>query len=136
MKRLIFILLTCCIAVSAAFAKGAPEIKFDVLEHDFGAIREADGAVSCTFRYTNTGTAPLVLTTVSTSCNCTETKFSPRPLAPGKSGKITVTYKPENAAGEFMRTIKVRTNIKADNGLKKKVILKISGTVIPNRPKK
>lgn len=133
MKRLIFILLTCCLTAASGFAKGAPDIKFATLEHDFGAIREADGAVTCTFKYTNTGSAPLVLTTVSPSCNCTKAKFSPRPLAPGKSGKIAVTYKPEDAAGEFLRTVTVRTNIKTADGKKKKVILKISGTVIPKK---
>lgn len=120
-------------ACTGAWAKGTPDIEFDRVAHDFGTIREADGAVTCTFTYTNTGTAPLALTTVSAPCECTKTKFSAKPLAPGKSDKILVTFAPKDMAGEFMRTITVRTNIKTENGSKKKVTLKISGAVVPKK---
>lgn len=133
MKRLFSIFLLCCLAVVAVSAKGNPDIVFETLSHDFGNIREADGKVTCTFRYTNTGSAPLALTSVSAPCNCTKTSFSPRPLAPGKSAEITVTFSPKDMAGEFMRSISVWTNIKTDSGRKKKIALKISGTVIPDR---
>lgn len=133
MKRLLFALIICCVTGVAALAKGAPEISFDAVSHDFGTIREADGDVTCTFKFTNTGTAPLALTSVSAPCNCTKTHFSPKPLAPGKSGEITVTFSPKNMSGEFMRSISVWTNVKTDKNKKKKVILKISGAVVPKK---
>lgn len=131
MKRLSLILaaLVCCLAALAS----APDITFEATAHDFGTIREKDGAVKCTFTYTNSGTAPLALTTVSAPCGCTKPKFSPKPLAPGKKGTIEVTFLPEDISGEFMRTITVRTNIKQADGKKKKVTLKISGVVIPKK---
>ncbi len=133
MKRICSLFLLCCMAVLAMAAKGNPEIEFETLSHDFGTIREADGKVTCTFRYSNTGSAPLALTSVSAPCSCTKTAFSPRPLAPGKSAEITVTFTPADMAGEFMRSISVWTNVRTDSGRKKKVTLKISGTVIPDR---
>lgn len=130
MKRILLVLaiLGVCLCVSA---KGAPDIDFDEVSHDFGNIREADGMVTCTFTYTNTGTAPLVLNSVSAPCECTKTKFSPKPLAPGKKGEIKVEFTPKDMSGEFMRTISVWTNVKGPDGKKKKYTLRISGAVIP-----
>lgn len=134
MKRLFTIpaaLLMLCSLTGAA--KGTPEISFASAEHDFGTVSEAKGPVTCTFTYTNSGSAPLALTTVSAPCGCTKPEFSAKPLAPGKKEKIMVTFNPEGIAGEFMRTITVRTNIKNPDGKKKKVTLKISGVVIPKK---
>lgn len=114
-------------------AKGTPDIEFESLAHDFGTLREDSGEVSCTFVYRNSGTAPLALITVSAPCGCTKPEFSAKPLAPGKKGKIKVTFSPAGITGEFMRTITVRTNVKGPNGNKKKVNLKISGVVIPKK---
>lgn len=132
MKRL---LTLCCIVLAAsasfaALAKGTPEISFEQTSIDLGNIRERDGSVTCTFKYKNTGTAPLALTTVSAPCGCTETQYSHKPLAPGREGKIVVTFSPKDIKGEFIRSISVWTNVRTAKG-KKKVILKISGMVIP-----
>ena len=42
-------------------------------------------------------------------------------------GVIKVTYLPKGRPGEFEKTVKVRTNSKKN----KKVVLKISGVVVP-----
>lgn len=130
MKRLICSLL-CCLTLLGLSAKGTPGIEFKETSHDFGNVKQNGGPVEYVFTYTNTGTAPLVLTTVSAPCNCTKTKWSPNPLGPGKKGEIKVVYTPDGNAGEFMRTIQVWTNVKAEGGKKKKLTLNISGTVIP-----
>lgn len=125
------LLLLVCFALSSAAAE--PAITFKQTTHDFGNIREKGGPVSCTFTYTNTGSAPLVLITVSTTCGCTSSEFSPRPLAPGKSDKIQITFNPKGRSGEFESLITVRTNIRKPDGKKKKETLKISGNVIPQK---
>lgn len=129
MKRLLTLLIA--FLSLAAMAKG-PQIEFKEIEHDFGNIRAKAGAVSCVFRYTNTGDAPLALITVSAPCGCTKPRFSPKPLAPGKSGEIKVTFNPSGMKGEFMKTIRVSTNIK-DGDKKKNVSLKIRGVIIPSK---
>lgn len=132
MKRLLC-LLAATMTLFCVAAKGNPEIAFAELSHDFGNVSQKGGPVTYVFKYKNTGTAPLVLTTVSAPCNCTETKWSPKPVAPGKSSEIKVIYTPDNNVGEFMRTISVWTNVKVDNNKKKKVVLNISGIVIPSK---
>lgn len=130
MKRLIILSLT-ILAAAIAYA-GGPQISFKESEHDFGNIREKDGNVECVFTYTNTGDAPLVLTTVTAPCGCTKPKYSPKPLAPGKSAEIKVAFNPAGISGEFMRTLTVRTNVKVGDK-KQKYTLKISGVVIPKK---
>lgn len=102
-------------------------INFDNMTYDFGVIHESAGPVSTEFRFTNSGDAPLVIVSASASCGCTRPTFPEKPVAPGKSGKIKVTYNPAGRPGEFSKTVKVRTNAK--NG--KKINLKITGTVVP-----
>ena len=131
MTRIFTLILAISVWFSSA-GKGEPEISFDVLSHDFGSVHERNGAVEYSFVYTNTGDAPLTIASVSAPCNCTKAKFSPKPLAPGKSAEIHVTFTPKDMAGEFMRTISVWTNIKVGNK-KKKITLTISGVVIPDK---
>ena len=67
--------------------------------------------------------------TASASCGCTRPEYPKKPIAPGKSGKIKVTYLPEGRPGEFTKTVTVKTNAKVKN--QKKVTLKIKGFVNP-----
>ncbi len=120
-------------AMSLPAVAGEPAIAFESKKHDFGNIREANGAVNCSFAYKNVGNAPLVIITVTTPCSCTTADFSPRPLSPGKSGKIDVTFNPKGRSGEFSSIITVRTNVPGANGKKKKETLTISGNVIPKK---
>ena len=107
-----------------AAGKG-PEMTFSEKSFDFGTIKEADGPVTHTFEFTNTGDEPLVIVNVNASCGCTRPEHSKEPIMPGKKGKIKVTFNPAGRPGEFNKEVKVRTNGS------KRPILKITGTVIP-----
>ena len=104
-----------------------PGIEFSVTSHDFGNIDEDGDPVSCEFEFTNTGDEPLVIVSANASCGCTRPEFPKKPIKPGKTGKIKVTYLPKGRPGEFTKSIRVRTNAKRP----KSVNLKISGVVIP-----
>lgn len=106
---------------------GEPGIKFDETIHDFGVIAEDGGPVSHTFEFTNSGDAPLLILRASASCGCTRPDYPKKPVQSGKKDKIKVTYNPKGRPGEFTKTITVKTNAKG----KKKVTLKIKGTVKP-----
>lgn len=136
MKRILLIILPALLIAMPVWAKrrtsekGTPEITFETVDHDFGNLPEGDGWVEHTFKYTNTGTAPLAIATVSTSCGCSKAEFSTKPLAPGKSGTVKIRFTPAGIKkGGFIRTATVRTNIKGEKG---KITLKISGNIIPN----
>ena len=83
------------------------QLVFDPDRHDFGSIREADGAVTCTFTGVNRGTKPVVLLDVVTSCGCTVPEYSRKPVLPGASTRIVVTYDPANRPGRFSKELAV-----------------------------
>ena len=126
MKRFAFILSALLLfagIVLAQATKGAV-ISAPVTEFDFGTILEANGKVSHTFIIKNTGDAPLIITRVSTPCSCTTPEHTREPIAPGKEGKVVVTYNPAGRPGPFYKNIAVYSNGK-DGGF----TLRIKGEV-------
>jgi hypothetical protein len=92
-------------AQDASSAQG-PEITWEFLSHDFGDIVQGD-KVDYTFKFTNTGNQPLVLTNVEVTCGCTTPKGWPRdPIMPGGKGELSVAF---NSAGRFGKQNKVVT---------------------------
>ena len=49
-------------------AENYAEIKFDTLRHNFGKFSKEDPIVKCTFGFTNTGTAPLIINQAFATC--------------------------------------------------------------------
>lgn len=87
------------------------EIKFDTLRHDFGKFSKEEPIVECSFAFTNTGTAPLVIHQAFASCGCTVPKFTKEPIKPGERGVIDVTYNGKDKfPGHFQKTVTIRSN--------------------------
>lgn len=105
---------------------GKASMEFKETIHNFGNIREDGGKVTCEFEFENTGKTNLVIISANAECGCTTPIFPKNPIAPGKKGKITVTYNPLGRPGGFDKVVTVKTN-----GKPSKVRLKIRGTVIP-----
>ncbi len=96
--------------------------------HDFGTVKEERGSVSHEFEFTNTGDTPLLIVNAVASCGCTRPQFDTKPIKPGKTGKIKVTYSTVGRPGAFSKTVRVQTNAKGNT---KTVVLLIEGTVTP-----
>lgn len=96
-----------------ASAQKQAEIKFDALVQDVGKFPESNPVQKCTFTFTNTGDAPLIINQAVASCGCTVPTYTKEPVAPGKKGTITVTYNGKGKfPGYFKKTITIRTNAK------------------------
>ncbi len=107
-----FLLLVLCLSPAMAEEPQA-EIKFDKITHDFGQFTEANALVSTIFTFTNVGDAPLVITQCVASCGCTVPTYSDKPIPPGKTGQIKVTYNGKGRVfGPFSKVITVMTNAK------------------------
>ncbi|WP_319805315.1 DUF1573 domain-containing protein [Hymenobacter latericus] len=90
----------------AATAKAnGPAISFTEMKYDFGKIKQGD-VVEHTFKFKNTGTAPLVISNIGTSCGCTTPDWTKDPIMPGKTGSITAKF---NSAGKLGMQNKVLT---------------------------
>ena len=130
MKRLFILTLSILMVGGLAFAKkkssdGNPAIKFTEQVWDFGTIRN-DRPASHDFEFINDGTGNLVIVDATAECGCTRPEWPDKPIAPGKKGKVKVTYNPVGRPGSFEKTITVKTN-----GTPRKARIKIRGTVAP-----
>jgi len=126
MKKILQLLMvfSMVVAVSVAVAQDKPKIVFEKVIHDYGTFKEADGLQTTTFKFTNEGTAPLVLSSVRASCGCTTPKWTRQPVPPKGTGEVQVTYNPKNRPGSFNKTVTV-----SSNAANHSVVLRIKGTV-------
>ncbi len=85
-------------------------LEFDKLTHDFGNVKP-ETPNTTTFRVKNTGTKPLIIENVEASCGCTTPKKPEKPILPGESDDITVTFKSNpGQSGEQKKTVTVTAN--------------------------
>ncbi|MBR6091873.1 MAG: DUF1573 domain-containing protein [Bacteroidales bacterium] len=86
-----------------------PKIEFAVMEHDFGKIIQGE-QMSFTYKFKNTGNAPLIISAVEKTCGCTDTKFPREPIKPGEEGSISITYDSKGHKGFQNKRIIVKAN--------------------------
>ena len=71
-------------------------------KHVFGKMKEGD-KVRNTWKVKNTGTEPLMIANVQTSCGCTAPFYPKEPILPGAEGDITLEF---NSAGKQGHVVK------------------------------
>ena len=85
--------------------------KFEKTLHNFGEFSENEPIQTCAFKFTNVGTAPLIINQAIGSCGCTIPTYTKTPIRPGEKGEIKVTYKGKGLyPGHFKKSITIRTN--------------------------
>lgn len=103
-----------------------PVAKFDLMVFDMGEIAQ-NVPRTATFKLSNEGNEPLLISTAQASCGCTGLSYEKEPILPGKSADISAIY---NAAalGNFSKSITVRTNASDQP-----VVLQIKGVVVEKK---
>lgn len=86
-----------------------PEFKFERVEYDFGAIKEGE-KVAYTYKFTNTGQAPLIVQSVQPSCGCTAPDWSKEPIPVGGSGFVKVEFDSNGKQGIQNKVVTVNAN--------------------------
>jgi Protein of unknown function (DUF1573) len=119
MKK-IFLFLAAMFVIGSANAQtdkgkasdsNAAEITFEMETHDYGTMDfGADGNYS--FKFTNTGKEPLVITDAKGSCGCTVPKWPKEPILKGQTNYINVNYDTKRP-GPFTKTVTVTSNAKS-----------------------
>ncbi|MGM5468644.1 DUF1573 domain-containing protein [Flavobacteriaceae bacterium LMO-SS05] len=103
--------------------ENAGVLSFETEEIDYGTIpQNADGVK--VFKFTNTGSNPVVISQVKTSCGCTVPTYSKEPVLAGSTGEIQIKYA-TNRIGKFTKTITVISNASEPNK-----VIKIKGEVL------
>lgn len=86
-----------------------PVIKWENPDHDFGTINEGD-KVEHVYKFTNVGTADLVITNVKASCGCTVPSHTETPVKPGQTGEVKAMFDSSGKPGAQQKTITVMLN--------------------------
>lgn len=122
MKKLVLFLFVGLLGFSLTAQDAAAKIEFKTETVDYGEITKGADGIRV-FEFTNTGTAPLIVSDVRSSCGCTIPKKPDAPIMPGKTGEIQVKYD-TNRVGPIRKAITVISN--ADTPT---MVLKIKGEV-------
>ncbi|MCH2194434.1 DUF1573 domain-containing protein [Kordia sp.] len=129
MKKIFTILFVSLFTMAIQAQEKTAKIKFKSETIDYGTIEKGADGVRV-FEFENTGTAPLVITRVYSSCGCTIPKKPEKPILPGESGVIEVKYDTKRV-GPIRKTITVYSN--ADEPTK---AIKIKGKIVdPSKSK-
>jgi len=109
------------------YSQKGPKIEFAAQDNtiDYGKVSKTDNPVR-SFEFTNTGDAPLLITSAESTLSSIVVTKPNSAILPGKKGKIDVKY--NMAAGPIRKTITVETN--AVNHPDGRVALKIKGEVL------
>lgn len=123
MKKTFIFLLFAFFTFQLYAQEKTAKIEFETTVIDYGTIEKGADGVRV-FKFKNTGNAPLVVTSVKSSCGCTVPKKPEAPVLPGETGEIEVKYDTKRV-NPIRKTITVTSNAETPT-----VALKIKGNVI------
>jgi hypothetical protein len=106
-----------------------PVMTFQKTEHDFGTINEGD-IVEYTYKFKNTGDAPLVIQTAQGSCGCTVPDWSKEPIPVGGSGVVKAKFDSNGKTNMQNKTVTVTANT-----FPKQTVLHFKAMVTPKAKK-
>jgi len=89
-----------------------PAITFEEVKYDFGSV-VAGGTVDHTFKFKNTGTAPLIISNIGVSCGCTTPEWTKAPVLPGKIGTIAAHFNSTGKMGMQNKVLTIESNAAA-----------------------
>lgn len=127
-KTLLIIVAILAFAFQMSAADTQP-LEFVETNHDFGTIKASNGPVSYEYEFKNTTSEPVVIIMVTNGgCGCTKPSYPRKPIKPGATGTVKVTFDPTGRQGEFNREVKVRYQAEKK---KLKASLTFSGAIVP-----
>ena len=86
-----------------------PAFIFEKEEHDFGILIDGE-KVTYSFRFTNSGNAPLIISNAKGSCGCTVPNYPKEPIPPGASASIDVTFDSKGRKGKQSKAVTLTAN--------------------------
>lgn len=126
---LVFILVSC--GGKGPRKDGSPReasVRLDSTTARLGTFPKSAGKVSTVFTFTNDGDAPLEFLDHDVSCGCVSAVFPDKPVKPGRSGEILVTFKGKNKnPGKVYYKVYVETN-----GSPHTFVLRVTGQMTEN----
>lgn len=85
------------------------QMSFVEEDFQFGEV-DAGAVIEHTFQFTNSGSIPLVISDVRSTCGCTVANWPEEPIAPGEQGEIPVRFDTKNKKGNQSKAITITAN--------------------------
>lgn len=82
---------------------------FEETRYQFGTVKKGE-VVKKTFTFTNTGTAPLLISDARSTCGCTVADYPKHLILPGKEGSIKVEFDTKNKSGKQHKPVTLTAN--------------------------
>ena len=126
MRHVILTLLAAILSIAAAYAKS---LEFPVTDFDFGTISDTASPVVHEFEFKNVTDEPVAVLSASAQCGCTHPEYPVKPVAPGATAVIKVTFVPTGQRGNINKDVRVRfRGAKARKS--ERVTLRLTGRVV------
>lgn len=84
-------------------------IAFEEERFDFGETTEGE-VIKHTYKFTNTGEEPLIISRAKGSCGCTVPKYTTDPIAPGDTGEMVVEFNTRGKRGKKSQKVTITAN--------------------------
>jgi hypothetical protein len=117
--KLFALLLIISSSISVGYTQGA-EISIDKSTIKFPSTVQGV-LLEHNYMITNTGTAPLIISDYTVNCTCTKAVLPKRPIAPGETYSMKVTFDTADKYYYQDRTIALVTNTSKKHALRFKV---------------
>lgn len=101
-----------------------PALEFETMDHDFGTINEGE-KVSYTYKFKNTGEAPLIIQEAKGSCGCTASDWTKTPVPVGGEGYVKAEFDSNGKPNAQFKNVTVTANT-----WPKQTVLKFKAMVI------
>lgn len=89
----------------------APATTVQLLDTAFNFGKVKDGEiVEFSYRFKNTGSHPLIISSAVASCGCTVPEKPEAPIKPGEMGYIKVKFNSEGRVGQTHKTVTITSN--------------------------
>jgi hypothetical protein len=86
-----------------------PQFQFETVDHDFGTITEGQ-VVEYTYKFKNTGEAPLIIQAAQGSCGCTASDWTKTPIPVGGTGYVKAKFDSNGKPNIQNKTVTVTAN--------------------------
>lgn len=86
-----------------------PKFEFETVDHDFGTIAEGE-VVEYTYKFKNTGDAPLIIQAAQGSCGCTASDWTKTPVPVGGTGYVKAKFDSNGKPNIQNKTVTVTAN--------------------------
>lgn len=84
-------------------------ITFEKIEFDFGEVDQGE-KVRHTYKFTNTGDIPLIISNAKGSCGCTIPSWPKDPIFPGETGTMEVEFNTKGKKGKQSKRVTITAN--------------------------